>query len=139
MIKTLLIQQHELNFTGKPLKIDDFGSIYSNDFTASAKIMNFVGRIYIQGSLAPNPIEEDWFDIPLGADTSYLEYDTNTENTVNDFIDTARYSAGESLNQLIRFTGDFSYLRGKIDRSYLPDKEYIIGKHGSIISILVAW
>ncbi len=64
---------------------------------------NFVGRIYIEGTLATNPQEEDWFAITFpDVTTAYIDY--------------AQPSTGV---RGFNFKGSFAWIRARQDRDYL--------------------
>lgn len=68
--------------------------------TISISINDFIGRIYIQGSLVDNPTENDWFNIKVN-DDDYIEY--------NNITKTDSYSF--NINML--------WIRIKVDKLYL--------------------
>ena len=87
--------------------------------TVGMYMSSFIGRIFIQGTLAEDPAEEDWFNIMLDGDSlSYQQFDDNTDGLLAK-----------------NFTGNFLWIRAKIDRSYLvnPDPQTL----GSILKILM--
>ena len=76
--------------------------------TLSIHTTNFVGRIWIEGSLKTNPDRHnklDWFVISLTDDTPYLEYNN--------------FNNGETIrqNDIVNLKGSFVWLRAKLDRS----------------------
>ena len=58
--------------------IQQKGAGYSNSIgcnhTVSISVVNFIGRIYIQGSLASQPGPADWFSIPLVGDIPFVQF-----------------------------------------------------------------
>lgn len=76
--------------------------------TISIHTSNFIGRIWIQGSLKENPDRKnklDWFNIPLTNDTPYIEYNN--------------FNPGEMVRQadIVNLTGSYVWLRAILDRS----------------------
>ena len=54
-----------VNITGNKVHGAGYTNTIGNNHTISVNINNFVGRIYIEGSLATDPQDYDWFAIPL--------------------------------------------------------------------------
>lgn len=87
--------------------------------TVGLYMSDFIGRIFIQGSLAVEPTETDWFNITLdGESLNHIQYDNNTDGLV-----------------VKNFTGNFVWVRAKIDRTYIvPDvNPNAVGKITQII------
>jgi hypothetical protein len=102
-VNLLLSTQGEINVTGQPVRASGstraVGSLYTVSIHPSG---DFQGRIYIEGTLATNPSEEDWFTIVLPDETTpYIEFE-GSEGVV-----------GKS------FKGSFSWIRARQDRDYL--------------------
>jgi hypothetical protein len=76
--------------------------------TISIHTSNFIGRIWIQGSLKSNPDRKnklDWFNIPLTDETPYIEYDN--------------FNPGQTVRQadIVNLKGSYVWLRAILDRS----------------------
>ncbi len=100
----------ELNVTGDKFKADGFAG-GDGLHTVGIYLTAFIGRVFIQGSLAITPLSTDWFNIVLdGEALSFLQFDTATDGL-----------------QVKNFTGNFVWVRAKIDRSYLvsPDPNQV--------------
>ena len=108
----MLTNQNELNYTGPAIKGDGFYGFADGIHTVSFHVKNFVGRIWLQGTIADNPTEDDWFTLGLSVSTPYLEYDNASD------------CRGSTI------TGNFVYLRVLVDRSYLQSTEYEASVHG---------
>lgn len=71
--------------------------------TVGIYLTDFIGRVFIQGSLVIEPSDTDWFNITLdGEALNHLQYDDNTDGLV-----------------VKNFTGNFVWVRAKIDRGYI--------------------
>lgn len=95
----------KFNVTGDPQRADGYWGATSTTHTISIHVHQFTGRIYIEASLAETPLEEDWFPIYLGHTTPYVQY-----------RDTSKVDA-------YTFRANVSWLRARLDRSYLTGKE----------------
>lgn len=91
-----------LNVTGNKFKADGYSG-GDGLHTVGIYLADFIGRVMIQGSLVVEPADTDWFNITLdGEAVNYLQYDTNTSSLV-----------------MRNFTGNFVWVRAKVDRSYI--------------------
>lgn len=125
---------NKINVISDPLKVDDCGGLH----TISIHMMNFTGRIYIQATLANQPGDNDWFDIWLSQATPFLEYpndkplDTTYLPTNYDIL------PGFTGSDACTIRGNFTFMRAKIDRSYLnyqPNTMESISRLGAIKKI----
>lgn len=117
----------EVNVTGLPVKGAGYYGSGMNLYTLAYYLNNFSGRIYLQGSLASNPEEDDWFPINLNGYLEYIEFlpmppdlDGNTGATAV-FTDS--------------FEANLVYLRAIVDRSTLPNPDTT--DYGQISKILI--
>lgn len=90
----------DLDKTGEPVPGDSYYGYTDGIHTVAVYGRNFTGRIKIQGTLATNPTEDDWFNILLNG-TPYKDY-TN-------------YTGVEGFT----FTANLVFLRAVMDRSSL--------------------
>lgn len=127
---TLLTHSPELSYSGNPVRVDVFGGNTQNLHTVSSSVNNFIGRIYIEGTLSTSPTENDWFPIYLTSGTSYRQY------PVNSTIPTGT-NQGDTKTEGFTFRANLLYIRARIDRSYLNATSYDQTIHGSINSILL--
>lgn len=100
-----------INFTGERQKAAGYTNAIGNSHTVSVTLANFTGRIYIEGSLASNPGDGDWFPINVGAGTPYLQYPANFSNSYN--------YVGDSGTFVYNFSGNFMWVRARVDRTYM--------------------
>jgi len=126
---TMLINKAELSYTGDNIKADAFYGNTDGLHTVSVKFNDFVGRVYIEGTLATIPTENDWFTINLSSGTAYKQY------PVNAAIPTG--TVGDTGTDGFTFRVNAIYLRAKIDRSHLGAGAYSQVAHGRIDQILL--
>lgn len=98
----MLIADGQLDQTGSSVRADGYYGFADGMHTVGFYLKNFKGRLFIDASLSDDPGTSDWFPIGLGTDTSYF----NVENAATKI---------ETFN----LTGNFVYLRAKIQRSHL--------------------
>lgn len=90
----------DLDKTGEAVPGDSYYGYTDGIHTVAVYGRNFTGRIRIQGTLATQPTEDDWFDILLGG-IPYKDY-TN-------------FTGVEGFT----FTANLVFLRAVMDRSSL--------------------
>jgi hypothetical protein len=111
-----------INAVGTPQKAAGYTNSIGNSHTVSISLQNFVGRIYIEGSLASNPGPTDWFAIKFN-NIPYLQY------PVDRALPTSRLT-GDTGTYAYNFSGNFVWVRARVDRSYLtpvPADPYLVG------------
>jgi hypothetical protein len=86
---------------------------YSNNINGSNKVniflTNFIGRIYIEGSLAINPSSNDWFPINIGVNQVYIQFPANFSTPLIGVTGVFSYN----------FNGSFMWARARVDRTYI--------------------
>ena len=92
--------------------------------TVSISLSNFIGRVYIEGSLSIEPTEIDWFPIDLVANNEYLQFpqDKNRPTGAN---------GGDSGTVAYSFSGNYIWLRARVNRDYLipyPMNDQFVGQ-----------
>lgn len=97
--------------------------------TVSMSLSNFIGRIYIEGSLASDPSDDDWFEIELIPHKYYLEFpqDRNKPTGAN---------GGDSGTVAYSFSGNYIWIRARINRDYLkpyPTNDQFVGQVEKIL------
>jgi hypothetical protein len=81
--------------------------------TVQVNLNGFIGRIEIQGTLAVDPTDEDWFTVSLGGsvtstvDTTGLVSSSTTTVVIN-------YTQNETSVKTYNFTGNYVWLRAKV-------------------------
>lgn len=103
----------QIDMTGEPVRSVGWYGIPDGLHTIAIYLDNFIGRIFVEGTLASNPSECDWFPIKLHEHQKqpYIQFplDKNNPSGVNGG-DTGIYSYTFKCNIL--------YLRVRIWRSY---------------------
>ena len=95
MSSTVLLPSTSADITGGSVKASGYYGYSDGVYTIAIYTTNFTGRIYIQGTLASNPAETDWFNISLTG-SSYLDFTSLT--------DVAGYTV----------SGNYTYIRAKV-------------------------
>lgn len=127
---TILTNQTELSFTGDATRTDIFSGMTQNLHTVSISVNNFVGRFYVEGTIALNPTEDDWFPIYLTSGTPYREYPINS-------VSPTGTNDGDTVTEGFTFRANLLYIRARIDRSYLPETAYDSAVHGTIDKVIL--
>lgn len=118
----------QINVVGTKQKGAGYNNTLGNNHTVSINLDNFTGRIYIQGSLASEPQESDWFNIPIGNGTAYVQYPIDPAYPTGQTGDTGLYAYS--------FSGNYVWLRAVVDRKYLippPNNPYFVGSCKQIL------
>lgn len=108
---------------GEKKRADGWYGSKNSQHTIQITVAHFRGRIGIQGTLALNPTEEDWFFINLAGNKQYLEYNCK-----------------ETQTNAYNITGNFVWLRAIMDRGeqLLPLTREQISAMGSVSRILLS-
>lgn len=122
MSEEILSHTTELSYAGAKAKGDGYYGSSDGLHTVVFYLQEFLGRIYMEGSLATDPTDTDWFAIPIGSGTDYKEYIAQT-------------TATEAFN----FTNNAVWVRARVDRSALdPAPEaYSQALHGTVEKVLL--
>ena len=99
------------SLTGNPYKGDGFYGRSDGLHTVQVSLTGFIGKISIQGTLAVNPTESDWFTVELG--TGAMSVDTTgliAEQNIT-FVD---YTAATTNTKTYNFIGNLVWIRAKI-------------------------
>ena len=126
---TMLTHENQLSYTGKGIRADSFYGNTDGLHTISVNVTDFVGRLYIEGTLVMNPEENDWFPINLTSGSMYKQYPANTAYPTGNTGDTGADGFTFRLNVMM--------LRARVDRSYLNVDAYDQAQHGRIDKILL--
>jgi len=109
------------------------GAGYSNtigcNHTVSISVVNFIGRIYIQGSLASQPGPNDWFNIPLVGNIPFVQFPLNPAAP-------SGTNNGDTGVFVYSFSGNYIWIRAALDRTYLvppPTDPYLVGAVRTIL------
>ena len=126
-ITLLADTQTQVEITGPAVKAAGYYGSGMNQHTIAIYANNFSGRVYIEGSLATNPQDDDWFNFDFNGTSFYTEYAYNPSGEEGD--------TGVTRVDSFTFVGSYVYLRAVVDRSYLPSSGSPI--YGSLSQILL--
>ena len=113
----------EFEVTGKAIRADGYFGHTDGKHTVQVNYSNLTGAFSLQATLALEPEESDWFDIHL--------------NKLNS-IDPLFYANGESGVKAFTFTGNFTYIRARLLRSYIQPEPLPDAELGSIDKVLLS-
>jgi len=135
---------NQINVIGTKQQGAGYNNTVGNNHTVSINLDNFTGRIFIQGSLATNPMESDWFNIPIGNGTAYVQFPLDpalptgynpllNQWPANQYPDRTQ---GDTGIYAYSFSGNYVWIRAVVDRSYLvppPTDAYFVGSVNQIL------
>jgi hypothetical protein len=99
--------------SGEKFKGDGFYNRADGFHTVQWTITNFKGSLSIQGSLAVDPLEADWFKARLGKDDEYT-IDT-TGKISKSVLTTINYTDSTTGSFSYNFTGNYVWVRARIE------------------------
>lgn len=126
----------EMSMTGMNVKADSYYGYVDGHHTIQVVYSDFIGRFRIQASLSLNPAETDWFDIQettvFGSVT-----DQTTGYNPQGYI---QFNANDPADgsQAYSVTGNFSYVRVKMDRSHIGDGTTYDPSYGQISQAILS-
>ena len=128
--KSLLVQASTgstMNLTTDKVEGDSYYGYSDGMHTIAIQYAAFKGRITIQGTLSLTPTDADYFPIQVAGGTSVSVggFKTYPVSGSDGFTGTEAYNV----------QGNFTFLRVKIDRSYLGDGTTYNADYGSITYI----
>jgi len=97
--------------TGEKFKGDGYYGRSDGLHTLQIDLDGFIGRVEIQGTLAVDPVDSDWFTVELG--TGSMSIDTTgllTEQNIT-FVE---YIESTTNTKSYNFTGNYVWLRAKV-------------------------
>ncbi len=125
----------QLNVTGQKQKGAGYTNFAGASHTVSISCTNFVGRIYLEGSLATDPTDTDWFPIQLATGLIYVQFPLNPNKPTG-------LVQGDTLTFSLSFVGAYVWVRARLDRTYLNPEPLDTSTVGSVDEILMnfgAW
>lgn len=130
--KTLLHDTGDFwNFIGNPVRANGWYNLPSAKHTVSLSVINFRGRFILEGTLLVNPSEDDWFRIPLSGNLPWIQFPLDPGNPTG-------ANGGDTRNIFYNIIGNFVWLRGRLERTYLfPNPPSIPHNYGKIIRATV--
>ena len=82
--------------------------------TAAIYLTNFIGKITLQGTLAKDPVEADWFNISLGA--GGVASTVSTTGLVSQtIVDDIEYTEATTNQISYNFVGNLVWIRVKVE------------------------
>lgn len=97
--------------TGEKFKGDGYYGRSDGLHTIQIDLNGFIGKVEVQGTLAIDPAEDDWFTVELG--TGSMSVDTTgllTEQNIT-FVE---YAESTTNTKSYNFTGNYVWIRAKI-------------------------
>ena len=127
-ITLLSSMDQSLDHVGLPNKAAGYYGLAHCSHTVSIKISDFIGRIYIEASLATKPKDDDWFPIYL-VNQPFLQFPLDPMHPTDLHGDTRTLS--------FTFNANIVWIRARVNRSeYLlinPNVTFV-GKVSSIMA-----
>tara|TARA_B100001971_G_C18165967_1_gene524204 strand:- start:287 stop:667 length:381 start_codon:yes stop_codon:yes gene_type:complete len=116
----MLGTEQSLDYTGDSVRGDGFYGFSDGIHTVQITVADYIGRVYIQGTLASEPVETDWFNIKVNGNNDYITYGVG---------------AGTGVTSTLAYTfqGNMVYLRAKVERSHLGLLITEVGTLGKIL------
>ena len=113
-----------MNLTTDKVEGDSYYGYSDGMHTIAIQYAAFKGRVTIEATLALTPTDADFFpiQIPGGTTVAVGGYKTFPTSGTTGFTGTEAYN----------IEGNFTYLRVKMDRSYLGDGTTYLSEYGSI-------
>jgi len=113
-----------MNLTTDKVEGDSYYGYTDGLHTIAVSYNAYKGRVYIQGTLALEPTDSDYFDIQVqgGLPANQGGYKQFPVSGTDGFTGVEAYTV----------EGNFTYLRVKMDRSYLGDGTTYLTDYGSI-------
>jgi hypothetical protein len=108
----------EFNLVGEKIPTESFYGYSDGRQTVQIIYRNFTGGFGIQGTLALDPKDEDWFWIKLKNDLTLIKYPLDELNPTGAKNANVQY-IGDTGSDSFTFSGNFTYLRAVVDREYL--------------------
>lgn len=129
---TLLSNQNELSYVGDKVKADGYYGKSDGVHTVSATLTNFQGRIHLEGTLALDPTDSDWFPIYLTSGNSFREYPVTS-------VPSGSNALGDTTTEAWTFRANLVWLRARVDRTALvpTPAQYESSLHGTVDKILL--
>ena len=118
----------QLNVTGAAFKAAGYFGYSRGIHTVCWYLQDFIGRIYVEGSLATTPTDSDWFEINLAGLTPYAQFPLDPMNPTGQY-------GGDSGIELYTFQCNLVWVRARVDRTYLINPN--VNDVGSIQKVLL--
>ena len=106
----------KINVIGTKQKGAGYTNFLGGSHTVSISTSNFVGRVGIEATLATDPLEEDWFGVPLQNNLSYIQFPRDPAHPTGQ---PGGLSQGDTGTLAFSFSGNYVWVRARVDRDYL--------------------
>lgn len=126
----------KINVTGPKQRGAGYANTIGNNHTVSISTYNLTGRVYIEGSLAIDPSDADWFPIPVKDGLPYIQFPANPLKPVGP-LSAYGYATGDTGNFAFSFSGNFIWLRARLDRTYISPPPVEANLVGAVTKILL--
>ena len=103
--------------TGDKYKGDGYYGRSDGFHTVQIDLNGFIGQIEMQGTLAIDPTDDDWFSVELeSGGTSTIGYvdTTGAITTVSPTVSSITYTENETDIKNYNFTGNYVWIRAKV-------------------------
>jgi len=125
------------NLVGDAIRADGYYGRTDGLHTVQVIVNNFTGSFGIQGTLATEPTDSDWFDINLNANRNVSSASPYVSFPVNPLAPTGQ--TGDDATLAFTFVGNFVYLRAILDRSsYIEPDPTNVSPYGNIDKVLLS-
>ncbi len=126
------------NLVGEAIRADSFFGHTDGIHTVQVVVNNFTGSFGIQGTLATEPVEADWFDINLNVNQNVSSASPKISFPVNPAAPTGL--DGDNATLAFTFVGNFVFLRAILDRSNIvePSDLAAVTQLGEIDRVLLS-
>jgi hypothetical protein len=106
-----------LTLTGDKFQADGYYGRADGFHTVQINLNNFSGEVKIQGTLAIDPSDSDWFDVVLSSNTNVSgTVDTTGAISVGSTVSISSVTyAASTLNANYNFTGNYVWVRAVIE------------------------
>lgn len=121
---------NQLNVTGTRVKGAGYTNFGGATHTVQVTVNNFVGRIFIEASLATEPTESDWFAVSLESDQAFVQYPRDPTRP-------SGLMQGDTGTRAWDFVGNYVWVRARLDRTYLSPQPQDPNLVGSVDQILL--
>lgn len=131
----------EFNVVGIPIRADGWYGLTDGIHTVQVVVHNLTGGFGIQGTLALDPTDDDWFWVHLvgssGNSSQYpfITYPEDPLHPTQSPGSSISHHLGDTGSQAFTFQGNFTYLRAILTRDYIQpppvpqsDGRYYLGQ-----------
>jgi len=128
------------NLVGEAIRADSYFGHTDGIHTVQVVVNNFTGSFGVQGTLAIEPVEADWFDINLNANQNVSSASPLISFPVNPLALQGGGPDGDTTTLAFTFVGNFVFLRAILDRTNIvePSELAAITQLGQIDRVLLS-